>query len=200
MTLETKLEQLRDWMDECQAGEFEEETTFPPPVALEKVVAFEQTYGIALPEELRAIITQLSDGLGLWLSLEQWANPPEVMGQWLQRENLHLPFVPGDLFDCDSVRHDPEDEDEASYDRRVAAKERELQNCFEKLLTTLVKGTLWLAGDLEEGTGYFIVVTGDTPGTLWKINTDVNRDASATVRVRCVGSIFDAIEDMDNEL
>lgn len=191
-TLAEKLDGLREWMEELQERWDDEE--FSPPIAEERVVAFEQKYGIVLPEELRAIITQVSDGLGLWLPLDEWESPPGVLERWLKAENLVLPFVQEEVYDCsyypdenlETLENDP------SY--------QEFMDSYEALLDVLVKGTVWLAGDLDMGSGYFLVVTGETPGALWRIDTAAHMDASCTVQVECLGSLFDAIEQMEEEL
>ncbi|WP_395142802.1 hypothetical protein [Armatimonas sp.] len=195
LTLDENLDGLREWMKSLQEKwpEEPEEELFPPPVAEERVVAFERKYGFMLPEELRAIITQISDGLNLWLPLDEWESPPEVMGRWLKAENIALPFVPEEVYDCSYF---PDEELETLEN---APAYQAFENSFKQLQDVLVKGTLWLAGDLDLGCGYFLVVTGNTRGRLWKITQDVGMDASYTVRLVCLGSLFNAIENMEEE-
>ena len=196
LTLAEKLDWLQEWMKELEGRwHVEPEEMFPPPISEERLVVFEQRYSITLPEELRAVITQISDSLNIWLPLDSWESPPEVGGRWLNAQNLLLPFVPEEVHDCSYV---PDEEQETVEDD---PQRQMFEDDFERLKNSLTRGTLWLAGSLDDlGCGYFLVVTGDTRGTIWKIYQDIGMDASYFVHLTCFGSLMDAIEDMDEWL
>jgi hypothetical protein len=194
-TLQERLDGLREWM-----GASEE---FPPPVAEEQVVAFEQQYGITLPEELRAILVQVSDGLGIWPRMEQWVFSKETVATPFNEKDIYGFSMPSlDEYRQEVAEERSEDQefkdadfdDTYFYDQWISDSLDDYRAWLDDLRTTMTKGTLWL-DEFNEYRGYFLVVSGEDSGDVWKIDQETYQDETWDASPECIGSIFDYINE-----
>lgn len=181
--LQEKLDRLWERMAESQKSW--PSTSFPPPVPEEQVIAFEQHYGVPLPEEFRAVLTQVSDGLGCWAPMATWKVSPRLLAQ---------PFRPTELKSESSGEWDENSDEE--YEDWLEKSGQRFCGVMEDAESSITQGTICLRKD-EEGGGDFLVVTGDTSGTIWRLRQAVCYwDDSWYVSVDCFASIFDYIEEV----
>jgi hypothetical protein len=190
-----KLESLRRRVAERQRAWPSKK--IPPPVSEEAVVAFEQQHGITLPTELRAVLTQVSDGLELWQPMSEWNFSGEGLATPFPADELTTFEFP-DLDDYIERKRQELGEDEEVNEALLCGQwEQEGLDDYhtwqERIRQATTKGVIWLT-EFEGSYGNFIIVTGNAAGQVWNTEFAVYPDGSGGGFVNRYQSIFDFIE------
>jgi hypothetical protein len=160
-----KLNQLKELDKEFQLfGSYQHKYILNPPLPLEKIQAFEKSYGVILPKEYVAFITTLGNGgVGPYYGLEPFENCLFNDLDYKRIDSLlnpSKPFTFNESWNLEFIPSVDYEENKVQYEKEFLSYE---ETYYSK---ELMNGAIALC-NFGCGINLYLIVNGDEYGHIW---------------------------------